>query len=1309
MGSRGRLTGRRTQSGSENLREILLAFIQADTWDQSRRIVEQHPELLTDETDALLEQLIEAARMQEDENAQRTFEQHRVLLLRCREVGTERAFADLTGVSPPSEEEIRRSPLYPLAESVLRGETPLEVALEWAVVPETLAALDGAAINQMDDYIIALSRDPARPPEACVLAYLLAELNYAAAHALPASAPLLAYVANTLGNCIDDYPFKTLAQIERQVFVYQEALAIWQQCGDAQLVAMMQNNVGNAYVGLSQVREREANLKQAIAFYRESLNVHTLETLPLDYAMTQNNLGCAYWYLSQVKEQETNLERAIAAYQKALAVYTPQTAPSDYAMTQNNLGNAYADLSKLRDRGPFLEKAISAYRKALAIFTPRSAPMEYAMVQNNLGNAYADLAQIQDREVNLRRAIAAYRAALRFRLPDMVPLDYAETQNNLGNAYWYLSQVREPRTNLEQAMVAYQKALTVYSREVSPLDYAMVQNNLGLVYQHLAEIQDRGTNLKRAITAYREALAIYAARGNLLECVLVQNNIGVAYRHLAQVQDRETNLRRAMEAFQGALANCAPDTDPLGYAMTQNNLGNVYADLAQWRDHEVNLERAIAAYQEALRFRTPEANPIEYAGIQNNLGNVYADLAQMRDRERYLEQAVGAYREALRFRTPETAPLDHAITQNNLGLVYWHLAGVRERETHLQWAIEAYQRGLLACDPEASPLDYAMIQNNLGNAYSELSQIRERKTNLERAIEAYQEALRFYTPEIAPLNYAGTQNNLGNAYWYLAQVRDREKNLQQAIRAFHEALRFRTPGKTPLHYAETQNNLGLAYANLAQVRDHKANIQRAIEAYQRALAIVDHSFFTASLGAQVGLQRRWAGLYASAVSAYLQAGQVAPALAIAEGAKSRVLTGLLGRSAIPAPPVIPGNLAQREQDLAEDLASLDATTFAHLGSVTWSEDLNARLQRLERRRTLVVQLRTLWSEMERYGPEAADYIALRRGDRPNWEDLTQLATDLGSETALLSLFITDEGTYLFILRAGWESPRLAKTALDDTIWDDIGRRFSREVHRFTPSRRETWFDRLRPLLEKAIAHLDGVQQIVLAPQAGHLLPWGALLVDIMPLITVPALGVLKRLWTRRPSGRAGALVVGNSTGDLAHAEAEACQVAEMLGTRPLLGREATVAAVLERLDDVGVAHFATHAYFAPGSPLDSGIVLGDGVLTAREILEAGLRVPDFLALSACQTGMAGQLGGDEFAGLSQAFLYAGARSLLVSLWAVDDPATDYLMTAFYRGWREEGKDRATALREAMLATRAAKPEWTPTYYWGAFTLIGDWR
>ncbi|MGB9724265.1 MAG: CpXC domain-containing protein, partial [Chloroflexia bacterium] len=95
-----------------SMAQTLQQFIQADTWAESRRILEAHPELLSAEADALLEQLVQAALAQGDENARRIFEEHRALLRRCREVGIEQAFAEIGGgPAAPAElqDDLRRA------------------------------------------------------------------------------------------------------------------------------------------------------------------------------------------------------------------------------------------------------------------------------------------------------------------------------------------------------------------------------------------------------------------------------------------------------------------------------------------------------------------------------------------------------------------------------------------------------------------------------------------------------------------------------------------------------------------------------------------------------------------------------------------------------------------------------------------------------------------------------------------------------------------------------------------------------------------------------------------------------------------------------------------------------------------------------------------------------------------------------------------------------------------------------------------------------------------------------------------------
>ncbi len=961
----------------EPLLQAILAFVRARTWSESRRVVEERPELLSDAADALLGQLIAA---QEDADVRRYLEEHRALLRRCREVGVESAFREKMEAlarslsAAPSEEEIRRHPLYQLAEMVLRGELTLEAARQRAIAPDTLRALDDRSIDRMDDYIIALSRDPARPIGTRIRAYVLAELNHAAAQALPASPPIRAYTASTLGNRIHDYPFKTPAHLERRVEAYREALAIWQQEGDPRRVAMLQNNLGNAYVRLAAVRNREGNLERAIAAYREALRFRTPETAPLEYATTQNNLGNAYVRLAEVRDREGNLERAIAAYREALTVYTPETAPLEYATTQNNLGNAYQDLAAVRDR-------------------------------------------------------------------------------------------------------------------------------------------------------------------------------------------------------------------------------------------EGNLERAIAAYREALRFRTPETAPLEYATTQNNLGNAYVRLAAVRDRE----------------------------------------------------------------------------------------------GNLERAIAAYREALTVYTPETAPLEYATTQNNLGAAYSELAAVRDREGNLE-----------------------------------------------RAIAAYREALGMIDRFFVTASVAAQLGLQEAWSGLYARAVEACHRAGQPALAFAIAEGSKSRLLTGLLGRSDLPAPAILPAELVEQERALTGRLNTLDAAALARHGQTATTEEETPRLKLLEERQALLEQLQALWRKMETVDPRASDYVALRRGDRPSWEDLSRLAESLGPQTALLSLFTTGQRILLFVLRAGWERPQAveAPLTLDELRYVYLANYEDEILHR--SSHRQAgrplthrWRGLGRPLLSPVLPYLEGVTHLVIAPEHWfHLLPLHALdldgsgetLLDRCAVSYVPALGLLERLRRREPAVAGKAVVLGYTPADLTTRRGrverqlflgEAQAVARQMGARPLLDREATAPRLREALADqtLRLVHLSCHGHFDPTDPLRSGVLLADGLFTARQWMELRFRA-GLVTLSACGTGLTGFLGGDELAGLSQALLYAGASSLLVSLWSVDALTTASLMVDFYRRlWDESGNkktDTAAALREATLALRKGelKGELLPPaegldpsdpYYWAPFILVGDWR
>lgn len=232
--------------------------------------------------------------------------------------------------------------------------------------------------------------------------------------------------------------------LNEAILAYREGLDLYAASAPTKAAAI-QNNLGNAYSALSEVREmreKEANLELAIAAYEEALKVRTLADFPVDYAMTQNNLGYAYGILSLVREKEANLKLAIRACEEALKVYTLAAFPVQCATTQNNLGNAYRALSKVRDKESNLELAIAA------------------------------------KESNLKLAIAAYEEALTVRTLAAFPVQYAATQNSLGNAYGNLAEVGDKESNLKLAIAAYQEALKIYTEKDFPDIHNLVKANL---------------------------------------------------------------------------------------------------------------------------------------------------------------------------------------------------------------------------------------------------------------------------------------------------------------------------------------------------------------------------------------------------------------------------------------------------------------------------------------------------------------------------------------------------------------------------------------------------------------------------------------------------------------------------------------------------------------------------------------------------------------------------------------------------------------------------------------------------------------
>ncbi len=188
----------------------------------------------------------------------------------------------------------------------------------------------------------------------------------------------------------------------------------------------------------------------------------------------------------------------------------------------------------------------------------------------------------------------------------------------------------------------------------------------------------------------------------------------------------------------------------------------------------------------------------------------------------------------------------------------------------------------------------------------------------------------------------------------------------------------------------------------------------------------------------------------------------------------------------------------------------------------------------------------------------------------------------------------------------------------------------------------------------------------------------------------------------------------------------------------LLGADASEERLVElansgAMESFGTLHFATHALADDERPWRSSLLLSrtglsdgyeaaidgkrvfDGRVTAAEILREWRIRARLVTLSACQTGMGRNLGGEGIVGLAHAFLQAGAQSVLASLWPVDDRATSLLMARFYEEWlgtepsRRGGRktiSKTEALRRAKQWLQR-QPEYQSPFYWAGFVLVGD--
>jgi CHAT domain-containing protein len=257
---------------------------------------------------------------------------------------------------------------------------------------------------------------------------------------------------------------------------------------------------------------------------------------------------------------------------------------------------------------------------------------------------------------------------------------------------------------------------------------------------------------------------------------------------------------------------------------------------------------------------------------------------------------------------------------------------------------------------------------------------------------------------------------------------------------------------------------------------------------------------------------------------------------------------------------------------------------------------------------------------------------------------------------------------------------------------------------------------LRQLYDELIGpcadNLVDARQLVIVPHGGlHYLPFHALidptgtpLVERVEVTYSPSSTVLASRFDRpaQPAASGTRLLVGVSDGALPQIDGEIDVLRHLFDSPVVLaGEAATEQAFRRQAPQAEVIHLASHAVFRHDNPLFSAIKLSDGWLSLNDLYSMRLRA-SLVTLSACETGVNDVQAGDELVGLARGFFQAGAASVVVSLWAVNDASTARLMQRFYRHL-EAGQAPAAAMRLAQIELRREYPH---PYFWAPFLVIG---
>jgi len=845
-----------------------------------------------------------------------------------------------------------------------------------------------------------------------------------------------------------------------------------------------------------------------------------------------------------------------------------------------------------------------------------------------------------------------------------------------------LDKAEDPET----ALTLFRRALELYpGLGAGSLDEFSTLMELGTLEIDRGELDSAQAHFDRAL-AVREALS-----PGSLDAARCLNNLGLVAYYRGDLSTAESFHRWALATKE----RMAPET--LTVATSLNNLGMVSSERGDLEASEAFHRRALAL-REAL---APDS--LEVAKSLNNLGNVALLRSDFEVAQDFFVKALAIKRK----RVPGT--LDEASTLLNLGGLAMKRADFdRAREFY-----RGYQVIMERLYPESQYV--ADVHIDLGIAAFEEQDWATAESETRAGLTLYQ--------RVSPgcLNAAEGLKSLAKIR--LARgAADEGLSLLAEAEAVYEKIAPTSEGM-----ADCQNLLALQCAAAGEADAADGHFRRSLETVE-------------SLGARLGggteskseFAAGTTALYGDYVDFLVAAGRPREAFDVLERSRARVLLRMLAERDLVFSGDIPPEMDRRRRTLAAEYDRAQSQLAA------LSPDTDAAAVEASR-----AELARLRAERESFKAElvkASPRLAALEYPEPLGCAGTLEALEPG--TLLLSYSVRPEKTLLFALGPGPGEFHLYATSVSAGRLAQEMRRLRRLIaDGAEPRAASRALSRL--LLEQARDPMRRCRRVVVVADGPlHFLPFAALawpgggktftyLAQERPAVLAPSATLYAESRTRSPRAPGPVLAFGDPdlTGSgaarslqglvpLPGTRAELAAIQAIFGSRAqvFLGAEASEGRARAAGTEPSILHFACHGLLEAGRPLDAGLALApgaegqNGLLQAWEIFE-GLRLDaDLVTLSACETGVGKVQGGEGLLGLSRAFQYAGARSLLVSLWRVEDASTAALMARFYRHLAAgEPKDESLRAAQRELLRGDEGPAAALPSRWAAFQLVGDWR